>query len=292
MSFLKPKTLAVCILAALCLVANNRLTRASNANSSNLRLAGTVVAVEGLFGHIYNEKQAVSSLLIVRVDRVIEGREDAKYILVRYKWRSQGHEGDPVDRHVTQWEFTLTKANMPPSTLKDMQYVRSGSDEKTFGITPRFQRTWETASELLPLDVRLPLYESQFDQISKIPTSTLIQENAPNTDLTFYVLEQERWMNFPGSPVKIVLFTGHLLFNNNTDKTIENFTLGCVNADGAVVKRLKTTHQVLEPKAGSLWVTDGGTSEQADQFYICRERKSKLAVVEARLDDGTVWKAK
>src|SRR5258707_394043 len=126
MSLLKPKTLAVCILVTLCLVANSKFTGAANAKKSNVRLVGTVVAVEGLFGHIYSDKQVVYSLLIVRVDRVIEGHEDARYILVHHKWRLRGHESDTVDRHVTQWEFRLTKLNKTVGTLRDIQFAESG----------------------------------------------------------------------------------------------------------------------------------------------------------------------
>lgn len=135
------KNLAVCAILLLSLVTGGRMAYASNPKGSNLKLAGTIVAVENLFGHIYSSDKINTSYLIVRVDRMINGQERSHYIHVSYKWRLKD-KLDPLSQRATQWEFELTKAPGCAKTLKELQYVEFGTEEEYAGTGNSKAGSW------------------------------------------------------------------------------------------------------------------------------------------------------
>jgi hypothetical protein len=265
---------------------------ASKPKGSDLELAGTIVAVENLFGHIYSSDKINTSYLIVRVDRIIKGQEDSPFILVRYKWRLKD-KLDPFSKHATHWEINLTRAKGCSKTLRELQYVEFGSQEKTSGIMPRFRRTWGTEFELLPFDVSLPCYESRDDRISQIETSKPTQNSVPVTDVSFFVLEEDRWINLTETPLKLSLLGGgDFVFTNVSPQRILGYRLGCVDGNGGIIKRMDETKMTLTPNEGASSTNSMGISEQMEELYVCHQSRAKLAVIEVKYEDGSVWKAK
>ena len=289
---MKAKILTICATLLLC-SSLGRVGYASNPKDSDLELAGTIVAVENLFEHIYSSEKINTSYLIVRVDRIIKGQQDSHYILVSYNWRLKD-KLDPFSKHATQWRFNLTRRKDCAKTLRELQYVGFGFEGKeTSGIMPRFRRTWGVEFEPLPFDVSLPCYESRYDKILKIETPKPTQDNIPVTDTNFFVLEKDRWINLSESPLKISLLgSSGFIFANVSIKRTLGYRLGCVNSNGEVVNRMDETEVNLNPNERLFSFSRGGTSPQMDELYICHQSGAKLAVVEVRFDDGSIWKPK
>lgn len=286
------RNLTLCAFLLLCLFIDSRVADASSPKGSDLKLVGTVVAVEELYGHIYSSEKINTSYLIVRVDRIIKGQENSRYILISYKWRLKD-KLDPFSKRATQWELNLTKTKGCPKMLRELQYVEFGLEGTTTGIMPRFRRTWGVEFELLPFDIPLPCYESRYDKISQTETSKPAQDYVPVTDTSFFVLEEERWVNLTETPLKISLLGGgDFIFTNISTKHILGYRLGCVSSNGKVINGIDETKVNLKPNEGAFTTNSTGTSEQMEELYICHQSRAKLAVIEVRFEDDSVWKAK
>lgn len=48
----------------------------------------------------------------------------------------------------------------------------------------------------------------------------------------------------------------------------------------------------LNPDEKLVSMTSSGTSVQMEELYTCHQSRAKLAVIEVRFDDGSIWQAK
>ncbi len=283
--------LIITTFALLCFLLGGEVSHASKAKSSELRVAGTIVAVENLYGHIYSSEDINSSFLIVRVDRVIKGHVTSPYILVNYKWRLKDKD-NPFGQKADKWEFDLTSSNACSRTLHDLQFVEFELDGKTTGIMPRFRRTSSDEFELIPFDISLPCYESRYDSISRIATPNARLDELYASDITFFVLEKVRWINLAGTPLRISLIGhGDFEFTNTSKQGIAAYRFGCVDSNGSVLKKLDEKKVSIQPGNGITSSNSDGTSDQMEEIYICHQSEAKLSVVGVRFEDGSVWNA-
>jgi len=264
----------------------------SAANSTKLKINGTVVADEELYHHIYNSDEVNPYLLIVRVDEVLKGEIDSKYIFVNYYWRlKDDYTVDPAK--FSKWELQLYKEKSCSSSIRKLQFVLFGAD-KPSGMMPRFSRTWGIPFEKLPFDETLPCYKLKRDEFSPVKESIISETNLPKNDTEYYVLEKERWVNFPAAPLEIgLLRNGNLFLQNKSEKRINSYKLGCVTEDNnrlSIVKEFAENKDKITPEEGKFTVNSIGSDEYMEQLKTCYDQSAKLSVTEVHFDDNSVWR--
>ena len=103
----------------------------------------------------------------------------------------------------------------------------------------------------------------------------------------------DRAVNFPSAPVRLVTYPNGYAIYNLTEKRIVAYALGCAKDTRG---SLKITYALaLEehgvPPASSMGT---GTIDEVEPAIMecVNKRKAKIAVIEARFADGTVWRWK
>ncbi|HVE57434.1 MAG TPA: hypothetical protein VNB22_11445 [Pyrinomonadaceae bacterium] len=285
------KTYFVLTLILVCFLIFSSEVLASNSNK--LKINGTVISSEVLYGHIYNEDEVNPYLLIVRVDEILKGEIDSKYILVNYYWRLKD-DYTVATTKFSKWELQLYKQKSCDSSIGKLQFVMFGRDQPS-GMMPRFNRTWGIPSEKLPFDETLPCYRLKRDEFSPVKSSIIANAKMPETDTEYYVLEKTRWINFPAAPLEFgLLRNGNLFLQNKSEKQIESYKLGCVTEDKD--NHLKTVVEISEVKykikpKGEKWsINSIGTDEYLTEFKTCYDKNAKLSVIEVHFDDNFVWR--
>lgn len=286
---MKPYVVLALILACLAVFH----TQISAANSDTLKINGTVVADEELYGHIYNSDEVHPYLLIVRIDEVLKGEIDSKYILVNYYWRLK--DSYTVDTtKFSKWELQLYKQKSCNSSIRKLQFVMFGRDEPT-GMMPRFSRTLGIAVEKLPFDETLPCYRLKRDEFLPVKSSIIDGAKMPESDMEYYVLEKNRWINAPATPLKFgLLRNGNLYLQNKSNKQIDGYKLGCVSEDKdndlKTVAEISEVKDTLKPEQGIFITNSIGSDEYMEQLKTCYDKNAKLSVVEVLFEDSSIWR--
>lgn len=104
------------------------------------------------------------------------------------------------------------------------------------------------------------------------------------------IAQSQWWKSAEGSPLSFSAATGgrYLDLLNRSDKTVVQYTLGCVlfsKPSPKITKRLNSEKRVLAPREGvsELLVT------YRRIYDYCPDTNAKLSIVEAVFDDGTIW---
>jgi hypothetical protein len=268
------------------------------AQKSKLKALGTVVAEERLFGHIYSDKAAKTKYFIVRLDRIIDGQEQSRYVLIQRSWKLENYPAPIDNENETQWEFSLEKKNGCSKSLRELQFAFFADDNnKPNGLLPRLRRKQGAEAERLPFNETLPCYRID-DKNSKINRSfTPRPTSADTTGNNLFVLEDDLIENETDAPLKISwLVNGGFALTNFSSNPINRFQLGCVIKQGNTIEilskmpetkaNLETVISQLTPKGSD------GTTDNMMELYKCYQSKAKLTVVETTSKDGTVWRIK
>jgi len=261
-------------------------------NAKQLEVKGTIVAREKSYGHIYQDDEIQTSLLIVRLENIVKGEEKSKYILVSYKWQLKDEVNPEFENQTTSWSFLLSPKKSCKSALRDLQFTFFGG-QKISGIQPRFLRNIGSENEPLPFDTKLPCYESRATKVQKIVKFPETQNSAENYRPSF-VIEDGLWIDHPQTPLK-VFFGGIEEFTNTSNKSISEFGLGCVinpNNDFQVIKSFPVEMRGLNPNQTIFTTESTGTSASMDKLFTCFEMKAKLAAISVKFADNSVWEIK
>jgi hypothetical protein len=269
-----------------------------SAQKSKLKVLGTVIAEELSFGHIYSDKIINIKHLIVRLNKVIEGKEESQYILIKYKWRLKDYPTSLDTENESQWEFSLKKDNSCNKSLREIQYALFADDKgKINGLLPALKRKQGAETEQLPFSVTLPCYQINYKNSKINPSFTPRQRSSDLTGSNLFVLETELIENEPNTPFIISWFgNGSLIFTNVSPKLITSFQLGCtIKRENTIqiLSRMSVTIQNVDPDSSLLTPkASGGTTDNMDELFTCYQSKAKLTVIEVNSKDGSVWKLK
>ena len=265
----------------------------SASNSSKLLLNGTVVAEEAFYGHIYDSDKVHPYLLIVRIDEVFKGEINSKYILVNYYWRLKDDVRVEGAKY-SQWKFQLYREKSCNSSIGKLQFVMFGRLGEITGMMPRFKRSQGITVEEIPFDESLPCYRLKRDGFSPVRSSRITEIKAPETDTEYYVLENERWLNFPETPLEIGLMPGgELYLRNSSEKQINGFRLACVSENKGgrlnIAAEMPDVTYKLKSKEKKWSINSTGSDDYMRELKTCYDKNAKLSVVRVNFDDGSVW---
>ena len=104
-------------------------------------------------------------------------------------------------------------------------------------------------------------------------------------------------LNLPSSPLQLTASANRRFLNveNHSGRQVRSYRLGCVIERRSGIKLLaKFARDAanLAPQGPSGEVHLAILSAYGERFKLCRAKAAKLAVVEVRFSDGSVWKAK
>ena len=268
------------------------------AQTSKLKVLGTVIAEQRSFGHIYSDKNINLNYLIVRLDKIIEGQEKSNYVLIKHKWKLKDYPTLLDTENESQWNFSLKPDNGCSKSLREIQFALFGDDKgKISGLLPALKRKQGAETEQLPFSVTLPCYQIDYKN-SKINQSfTPRQRSADLTGSNLFVLETELFENESNTPLEISWFgNGGFIYTNVSPKLITSFQLGCVIKNEntiQIISKMPVTVESVEPNSSLLTPkASDGTTDNMDELYTCYQSKAKLTVIEVNSKDGLVWKLK
>ncbi len=264
------------------------------AQGGKTEIVGTVVGKDRIYGHIYDSNAVNKRLLIVRVDEKLKEKVDSKYVLVKYIWHLKDEKTPYNNENATQWKFILTREKDCDSTLEKLQFSYFSTGNKITGMFPQIDRTWGIDFENLPFEKTLPCYKLESKNLSQIETFTTDSNKIPRTDKESFVLKDSILINPSQTPLEIGIFrNGLFVFTNTSDKTISNYTFGCVaEKDGKIIvtDEINSEETELSEKSSVIFPKgSGGTINYTEQIKSCYDKKSKLAIIKVSFQDKSIW---
>lgn len=125
----------------------------------DLIVLGRVVAYDQLSSLMDITTAPRLEVVIVRIDKRIQGREDSRYVQVRYR-----HLGDDtrlpseVFDSKNRWRFVLVRDNSCDASFRVLQHTKVKPADETEISLPHFKPTVGAETEEIPLDQTLPCY--------------------------------------------------------------------------------------------------------------------------------------
>lgn len=262
-------------------------------DSKKLEIEGTVIARERLYGHIYDGEEINPMLLVIRVDKVINGKINKEQLLVNYQWRLDD-KGTPLDDHfASKWNFRLTKKTFCDRTLHDIQFVEWSDNGTVTGILPRFDRARAVSSAFIDFRERLPCYELKRGNFALRADGRNQSIVMPESARDFFVLDEDLWTNAPGSPLEIRLHTnGNPFLQNVSAREIDGYALGCVRKEDngfATSKSFPFAKERFPVGSASMSGASDGTNDFMELFKTCRDLKSMVSVIKVVFPNGDTW---
>ncbi len=123
----------------------------------SLVVVGTVIAYDQLLPLTNITSAPQSQVLLVRIEKRIQGRESAGYVKIVYEY---GADEPSLPKGIfdgkSQWRFLLKRDGRCDSSLREMKAAKSQTKEGEEVTLPHLKFTDET--ERLPDDTILPCY--------------------------------------------------------------------------------------------------------------------------------------
>ncbi len=137
--------------------------RLENSGTPKLKIIGTVIGYDGSVSRSLGVAEGMKyEILLVRVDKVLKGKEKSKYIRINYVY---GYDIPPLPDEifdgVKQWSFELKRDTDYDDPLREMLYVRAEDEKgKELPPVPVLARVPGAENEKLPTeDTIIPAYK-------------------------------------------------------------------------------------------------------------------------------------
>jgi hypothetical protein len=120
----------------------------------------------------------------------------------------------------------------------------------------------------------------------------VVHTNASSIGRTQEKTYEELWINIPSCPLEFRMNSSkrYSLLDNRSSGRVVRYRLGCVSGDEAnkprVLRRTKFVDTDLEPSKGLI----NSISVHSGEMERCFKMNARLAVIEVRFKDGSLWK--
>ena len=135
----------------------------SNSGTPKLKIIGTIIDYDGSVSRALGTAEGVKyEILLVRVDKVLNGKEKSNYIRVNYVY---GYDipplPDEIFKGIKQWSFELKRDTDYDAPLREMLYVEAKDENgKELPPVPVLVRVPGAENEKLPTeDTIIPTYK-------------------------------------------------------------------------------------------------------------------------------------
>jgi len=124
----------------------------------DLRIVGRVVAYDQLISLMQITTSSLMEVLIVRVDKRIQGVEKSPYVQVKFRALGDDKGLPPgVFDSKKRWRFTLVRDSTCDASFRTLQNTTDKPDENEISL-PHFKPTTGSELDAIPLDKMLPCY--------------------------------------------------------------------------------------------------------------------------------------